>query len=134
LTSTHNGHEYQVGQSDLENFETLRGQTIKERQHQAPPPSAQLVVGELEQERLHQDLQHALEIVEQQAARIERQAEMIAYLADEKGRFEGENAMLRQQVAALQAERSQGIIARVLRFLLGSPRPQIDRTETEPRP
>lgn len=113
------GQEYQIGLSDLELFEQQRTQSAKERQWPAPPAAAQLVVGELEQERLHADLQRAFITIDQQAEVIEHQAEEIARLAAERGRFEGENTVLRSRVAALEAECRQGILTRLFRFVLG---------------
>lgn len=119
LVPAGSGQEYQIGMTDLELFEQQRIQSVKERQWPAPPAAAQLVVGELEQERLHSDLQRAFSTIDQQAEVIEHQAKEMALLAAERGRFEGENTLLRSRVTALEAECRQGILTRLFRFILG---------------
>jgi hypothetical protein len=69
-------------------------------------------------ERLPDQVQHDLSTSEQQAAQIASPGQTIERLTVENGKLEGENSLLRQQLAAVQ-ERQPNRVVRILRGVFG---------------
>lgn len=115
--ATADGQEYQIGQTALDEFREQRTQSVRERLTD-PQLHAVEVPETSEHERLPDQVQRALSTIEQQAEQIASQVQAIERLTVENGKLEGENSLLRQQLAAVQ-ERQPNRVVRILRGVFG---------------